>query len=188
MALLGGPGLAHVEAELREIERLHGPSVRTVDADATVAAARAAFEHHDLVHVAAHGRFRADNPLFSSLGFADGPLNLYDLERLTSAPATVVLAACEAGAATSAGNELLGTAAAMLRMGVRTVVAASVSVSDEAMARLMVDLHRGLAEGSAPEIALTRAREAAFERGDPATVAAAAATVTYGTRLGPTPR
>ena len=72
----------------------------------------------DLVHLAAHGSFRADSPLFSSVLLADGPLTVYDLERLRRAPAVVVLSACEAAvAAVHDGDELLGTAAALLGAG-----------------------------------------------------------------------
>ena len=39
-----------------------------------------------VAHLAAHGRFRADNPLFSSIDLADGPLTVYDLESLEEAP------------------------------------------------------------------------------------------------------
>ena len=35
-----------------------------------------------VAHLAMHGRVRADNPLSGSLGFADGPLMIYDLEKL----------------------------------------------------------------------------------------------------------
>ena len=34
-----------------------------------------------LAHLACHGAFRSDNPLFSSLRVADGDLTVYDLER-----------------------------------------------------------------------------------------------------------
>ncbi len=39
----------------------------------------------------------AANPLFSALHLADGPLTVYDLERLRTPPKLVVLAACEGG-------------------------------------------------------------------------------------------
>ena len=39
-----------------------------------------------LAHIAAHGRFRADSPLFSSLRMHDGPLTVYDFEQLHRAP------------------------------------------------------------------------------------------------------
>ena len=35
-----------------------------------------------LAHIAAHGIFRADSPLFSSLRMHDGPLTVYDFEQL----------------------------------------------------------------------------------------------------------
>ena len=74
----------------------HYPHGTTLVGDAaTVQATLAAFDGAALAHVAAHGMFRADNPLFSSLRLADGPLTVYDLEGIGHAPRTVVLAACD---------------------------------------------------------------------------------------------
>ena len=42
---------------------------------------RACSAPSELVHLACHGSFRTDNPLFSTLSLADGPLTVYDLER-----------------------------------------------------------------------------------------------------------
>ena len=50
------------------------------------ATSRAALDGADSVHVAAHGRFRDDNPQFCSLELADGALTVYDLERLRKVP------------------------------------------------------------------------------------------------------
>ena len=62
-----------------------------------------------LVHLAAHGDVRADNPLFSSLLLADGPLTVYDLERLP-APRTTSSSrpATRAGCTISPVTKLLG--------------------------------------------------------------------------------
>ena len=54
----------------------------STESRATVEAAMAALDGAGLAHVAAHGHFRADSPLFSSLELADGPLTVHDLERL----------------------------------------------------------------------------------------------------------
>ena len=76
---------------------------------AQLSAVRAALERADLVHLAAHGTFRSDAPLFSSLRLADGPLTVYELERLRSAPSTLILPACDAAQLeVRPGDELLG--------------------------------------------------------------------------------
>ena len=55
------------------------------------------FGASELVHLACHGSFRRDNPLFSTLALADGPLTVYDLERAAAMPEVVVLSACSVG-------------------------------------------------------------------------------------------
>ena len=62
-----------------------------------------------LAHIAAHGIFRADSPLFSSLRMYDGPLTVYDFEQLQRAPYRLVLSSCDSGVLAPAGaDELLG--------------------------------------------------------------------------------
>ena len=79
-----------------------------------------ALDGADSAHVAAHGRFRDDNPLFCSLELADGALTVYDLERLTQAPRRLVLSSCESGlSAVHAGDELMGFTAAVFALGTR---------------------------------------------------------------------
>jgi CHAT domain-containing protein len=142
---------------------------------------QAALESADLVHLAAHGRFRADSPLFSSLRLADGLLTVYDLERLRSVPATLVLPACDAAVVdVHAGDELVGTATAMVGLGVTSVVAPLLPVPDDATTPLMLALHDGLRAGLGPSAALARAATAG--QGDPHPAAVAAAFVCIGAR------
>ena len=39
-------------------------------------------EHSRLIHIATHGNFRQDNPMFSGIRLGDAYLNLYDLYQL----------------------------------------------------------------------------------------------------------
>jgi CHAT domain-containing protein len=133
---------------------------------ASVTPVQAALEGADLVHLAAHGTFRADAPLFSSLRLADGPLTVYEIERLRAAPDTLVLPSCDAAlAGVRPGDELLGTAAALLGLGVASVVAPVLPIPDDATASLMVSIHERLRAGDTPSEALAAAA-AAFP-GDP---------------------
>ena len=158
VALIAGPDLPGARAEVNRLRTRYPTAEVLVGRRATVEAALAAIERADVVHLAAHGSFRADSPLFSSVRLADGPLTVYDLERVDRAPRLVVLSACEAATvAVRSGDELLGTAATLIGMGVREVIAPVMAVPDEATRPLMLALHRHLVAGLAPAAALARA-------------------------------
>jgi tetratricopeptide (TPR) repeat protein len=155
---IAGPGLDHAEREVRSLRRAHRGRL-LVGQQSTVDRALAAMDGADTVHVAAHGRFREDAPLFSQLDLADGPLYGYDLGRLRTAPRRIVLAACDAGrSAVRPGDEVIGLATALLRGGSSTVVASVLPVPDEAAVALMSALHKGLRAGIGPAEALATAQ------------------------------
>lgn len=179
--LVAGPGLACADDEVDALAGLYPKARRLTGAGASVAAVTAALDGAGLAHVAAHGRFRADNPLFSSLRLADGPLTVYELERLGAPPRVLVLSACDSAVAdVRPGDELMGLGAAVLGLGTATLVASLLPVSDAAARPLMVALHSGLRAGLAPAAALARAQAGAAAGGDPEAVAAAAAFVCLG--------
>jgi hypothetical protein len=178
--LVAGPDLAGGEAEVRQLATLHPSATVLAGGGATAAALAAAMPATTLLHVAAHGRFRADNPLFSSLLLADGPLTANELEGLRPLPPHVVLAACEVGQAeVRAGDELLGLASVLFPAGVRTLVASLALAPDTATQALMVAYHRAIAAGTRPARALSAARVVARASG-PAGEAAAAAFCCFG--------
>jgi len=114
----------------------------------------------ELVHIAAHGRFRADNPQFSAIELADGPLTVYDLERVRRGPRRLVLSACDSGlSAVHAGDELMGLAGAIFSLGTSTLIASVVPVADDATKALMVELHRELCAGHSASHALATAQQ-----------------------------
>ena len=159
--LVAGPGLEQAGPEVADLALVHPGASTWVGAAATSDAFLSAADGADLVHVAAHGRFRADNPLLSSIRLADGPLTVYDLERLGRPPRRLVLSACEAGlSAARPGDELMGVAASLLALGTHTLVASVIPVRDTATRPLMVDFHRRLAAGARPAQALAEAQAA----------------------------
>ena len=180
VVLVSGPGLEGAAAEIDELARAYPAATRLVGPAATVASALAALDGADVAHVAAHGTLRGDNPLFSSLVLADGPLTAYDLERLSRAPRLVLLPACQSGAGhVRAGDEVMGLTSALFALGTSTAVATVVPVPDEATRPLMVSLHGGLLRGLTTAQALADA-QAGADRSDPAALATAGGFVCYG--------
>lgn len=180
VVLAAGPGLPHAAAEVRALSRRYPAALRFSGAAAMCPAVTSALDGARLAHIAAHGRFRADNPMFSSLQLADGPLTVYDLERLSEPPGIIVLSACDSGLSeVHPGDELMGLAAALLALGTRTLVASVFPVPDEATRPLMLRFHAALRAGLTPAAALARAQQRSA-RGGHAAVAAAAAFVCFG--------
>ncbi len=155
---IAGPRLRHAAAEARSLHAAHGGEL-LVGRQAKVGAALAAMDGADLVHIAAHGRFRDDQPLFSAVDLADGPLFGYDVQRLRRAPRLVVLSACDAGrAVVHPGGEMMGLATALLRAGTSTVVASVLPVPDRQAVGLVTSLHAGMRRGLGPAAALAAAQ------------------------------
>ncbi|MEY9893451.1 tetratricopeptide (TPR) repeat protein [Catenulispora sp. MAP5-51] len=159
--LMAGPGLAHAEPEIAALAARYPDAVVLAGAEATAANAARALDGAALAHVATHGRFRADHPLFSSLDAFDGPLYVYDLERLGSTPQTLVLSACESAlSGVRPGDELMGLASAVFALGTRTLIASVTPVDDADTRTLMLALHAALAAGRPPAAALAEASAA----------------------------
>ncbi|TCO50242.1 CHAT domain-containing protein [Kribbella antiqua] len=162
VVLIGGPQLSTGLEEVRRLAELYPDAVVLTDADATAEAVLEAMDGASLVHVAAHGRFRADSPLFSALELGDGPLTVYDLERLERAPHRVVLSSCSSALGGPSGaDELLGLVSALVALGSSGVVASVVPVNDPATVPLMLGLHGRLRAGDDLAEALAQARASA---------------------------
>ncbi|MBJ7472109.1 MAG: CHAT domain-containing protein, partial [Solirubrobacteraceae bacterium] len=175
-----GPRLAHAVAEAEDVAQRYPDAEVTLAPYATVEEVREALPTVDLAHLACHGHFRDDNPLFSALEFDGGRLSVFELERLSRVPRHLVLSACDSGrAAVRPGDELIGLTAALLRLGTQSLVASVLPVPDDATRRLMTALHGQLAAGLAPPHALAAARLQLDTTSD-ADLVAAAAFVAFG--------
>lgn len=113
-----------------------------------------------VLHLATHGDFRPDNPLFSGLALADGWLTTLDIFSLRLNASLVTLSACQTGRnVVAGGDELLGLMRALLYAGASSVVLSYWAVEDQSTARLMADFYSHLAGGSAKGAALRAAQQ-----------------------------
>jgi tetratricopeptide (TPR) repeat protein len=166
IVLVAGPGVPEAAAEVDSLAVLYPDAQVLTGSDATVSGTLRALDGAGIAHIAAHGRFRADNPMFSSVMLADGPLTVYDLERLHHAPRTVMLASCETARAFShPGDEMTGLASALLAVGASSVVAPLLPLPDEVAARLSHGWHARLSTGLPPAEALSATVTAAAAQG-----------------------
>jgi tetratricopeptide (TPR) repeat protein len=163
--LASGPGLVTGGAEVPLVSPLYPDVTVLSGAQATAGRVLAGLDGAWLGHIAAHGTFRADSPMFSSLRLHDGPLTVYDFEQLGRAPYQLVLSSCDSGMLAPAGaDELLGLASSLLPLGTAGIIAGVVQLNDYALVPLMVQLHACIAAGqSLAEAACGLRREAAAE-------------------------
>jgi len=109
-----------------------------VGTEATGAALRERGERARFLHVAAHGFFRPDNPMFSGIRLSGSYLTLYDLYSLKLSAELVVLSACVTGLnVVAAGDELLGLARGLFRAGAASLLLTLWEVPDQSAADFM---------------------------------------------------
>lgn len=179
VALVVGPGLDGGRNELDAIGEQYQGSVVLTDGQATADNTLSALDGAWTAHIAAHGLFRRDNPLFSAIALDDGPLTLYDLSRLRRAPLRMVLSSCESAVAAPVGaDELVGVVSALVPLGTASLLASVVPVNDAATATLMVDFHRRLHDRASFGEALLEIRTGVQD--DPVAVATALSFVALG--------
>jgi tetratricopeptide (TPR) repeat protein len=89
-------------------------------------------------HYSGHANIRTDNPFYSYLSLADGPLFAVDFRLKKCAVNLVTLAACRSGEQVAMpGEESTGLVRSLLEMGARNVIAGRWPVSDKSAALWM---------------------------------------------------
>lgn len=142
--------VAMVEAErvMQQLQQTHPQAQLLAGAQATVQQVQAHLAGCDIVHLACHGMFRHDNPLFSALYLHDTKLTAADAAHLNLNSALVTLSACESGRSqVIAGDEMLGLPRAMLGAGASSVLVSLWLVHDETTAALMQGWYALLRQG-----------------------------------------
>jgi CHAT domain-containing protein len=148
-----------VRDEIETITPLFPESIALLNGDATIEALRRQAPLADVVHLACHGQFRPDNPLFSSLRLSDGWLTVRETFDLNLHCALVTLSACETGvSAVAPGEELIGLARGFFAAGSPSLLISLWTVDDDATAELMSDFYKDLLETGSPATALRQAQ------------------------------
>ena len=148
-----------IRDEVRSISRVFEQSTAFVDEAATAEALRRHSSSVDVLHLACHGQFRSDNPLFSALRLADGWFTVRDAYGLKLDNALVTLSACETGANVVApGDELIGLARGFFSAGARAVLLSLWMVDDETTTQMMVDFYRNVKAGCSPSASIRAAQ------------------------------
>ncbi len=149
--------LENVEREVQSIAQRFPARVLRGD-QATAAKFADQSRSADVIHVATHGVYRPEDPMFSGILLADGWFDLHSICRLRLRQPLVVLSACQTGRlATTQGDELVGLARGFFYAGARALLASLWSVDDQVTARLMDRFYANLVDSVPPAEALRAA-------------------------------
>jgi CHAT domain-containing protein len=111
-----------------------------------------------IVHIATHGYFRQDNPMFSSIRLGDSHLSLYDIYHLQLPVELIVLSGCATGLNVVApGDELIGLVRGLLQAGAQSLVLSLWDVHDKSTKDFMVAFYSRLMQGQTKAAAMQSA-------------------------------
>jgi CHAT domain-containing protein len=98
-----------------------------------------------VIHIATHGHFRQDNPMFSGIKLGDSYLHLYELYQLRLSAELLTLSGCSTGLnVITAGDELLGLIRGALYAGAKALLLTLWDVHDETASRFMINFYQRL--------------------------------------------
>ncbi|HWC16580.1 MAG TPA: CHAT domain-containing protein, partial [Terriglobales bacterium] len=132
------PRTPHIREEVNAVAA-HLPNARVfLGPNATADELRKAAAESRFLHIATHGEFRTDNPMFSSIRLADSFLSVYDFYDLRLRAELVTLSGCGTGlSVVTSGDELLGLVRGLLYSGTRAVLLTLWDVNDQSTAEFM---------------------------------------------------
>jgi tetratricopeptide (TPR) repeat protein len=138
-----------IEEEARlVVESLPGAKL-LLGADASLENFQKYAPQSQVLHLAAHGVFRRDNPIFSALQLSDSWLSMLDLHRTQLNADLLTLSACNTGSSVVAGgDELLGLLRGFLEAGARSLLVTLWDIDDASTHEFMRHFYRHVSSGS----------------------------------------
>jgi CHAT domain-containing protein len=134
-----------IEDEVRSVAKILPNAELVLGAEAGETALREKGLHSRVIHIATHGSFRQDNPLFSGIRLGSGYLNLYDMYQLKLRAELVTLSGCATGLnSVAGGDELLGLIRGLLYAGAQSLLLTLWDVHDRSTAEFMTCFYQRL--------------------------------------------
>lgn len=155
------PAAPQIEAEVRAVASALPNAEVYLGGDATHAVLRERGPSARFVHIATHGEFRQDNPMFSSIRLGNSYLNLFDLYQLNLPCELVTLSGCGTGLnVVVGGDELVGLVRGLLYAGSQGVLVTLWDVNDVSTAEAMGLFYEALNSKINKAVALRQAATA----------------------------
>jgi len=146
--------------EVQSVARILPDAELIVGAEANEAKLHEKGSQSRVIHIATHGSFRQDNPMFSGIRLGDAYLNLYDLYQLKLEAELVTLSGCATGMnVVSPGDELLGLIRGLLFAGAQSLLLTLWDVHDRSTSEFMTAFYRRTTNGDSKAIALQGAMQ-----------------------------
>jgi CHAT domain-containing protein len=143
-----------IEDEVRAVSKVFPGARMALGAEANEKTLRAGSQAR-LIHIATHGTFRQDNPMFSGIRLGDSYLSLYDLYQLKFNAELVTLSGCATGLnVIAAGDELLGLIRGFFYAGAQSLLLTLWDVHDRSTSEFMTSFYRRLGDSPDRAIAL----------------------------------
>jgi CHAT domain-containing protein/Tfp pilus assembly protein PilF len=132
------PSAPQILEETRAVAKVLPNAEVFLGPDATQNVLRDKGARSRFVHIATHGWFRQDNPMFSSISLGDRQLSLFDLYQLSLPAELVTLSGCGTGLnVVVGGDELLGLKRGLLYAGAQSILLTLWDVHDQSTAEFM---------------------------------------------------
>lgn len=148
-----------VSQEIQALAALIDGSNVLLGEDATLERVKMAAPNCGLLHLAAHGLFRPEAPLLSSIHLADQWMAVQDVYDLDLKAALVTLSACETGLGhDEGGDEMVGLVRGFLHAGASSLLVSLWVVDDKSMTDLMIRFYTQWLAGNPKSQALRQAQ------------------------------
>lgn len=148
-----------VNREIKSLQKIFDRSKVFTGETATFSNYTKNVQDYDVLHLACHGQFRPENPMFSSLHLADGWITVRDIYSQRLKAGLVTLSACETGLnKLAAGGEILGLTRGFLSAGASSLILSLWTVNDEATTNLMKSFYKNLQRGGTISASLAKAQ------------------------------
>lgn len=133
----------YIEDEAKFVAKTMDKSRLFMGAEATEERLRTYGPESQFIHIATHGYFRQDNPMFSSIRLGNSLLSLFDLYQLRFDAELVTLSGCGTGMnVVIGGDELIGLVRGLLYAGAQTLMVSLWEVHDQSTAEFMRDFYQ----------------------------------------------